>query len=143
MQDLGEALRALTRALEQLEAQATPQGMSRVEAQALRELSARQQEHGVEMGELVEALDLDQSNVSRLCKRLGERGVVARTPCHRDRRARRLSLTEEGEARAELASQARAERLGALHERLSDLERITIITSIGALARAIEQSEPT
>jgi MarR family transcriptional regulator, organic hydroperoxide resistance regulator len=49
------------------------------------------------MGELAVQLCYDNSNVTGIVDRLEERGYVARRPDPRDRRARFVELTEEGE----------------------------------------------
>ena len=49
------------------------------------------------LSDLVELLDIDKSNVTRLCQRMQESGHVQITRDPKDRRAKRIELTEDGE----------------------------------------------
>lgn len=50
------------------------------------------------MKELAEALMLDNSAVTGLAKRMQHNGLIVKTPCEKDSRASRLSLSEKGRA---------------------------------------------
>ncbi|MEU0989978.1 MarR family transcriptional regulator [Streptomyces sp. NPDC005953] len=53
---------------------------------------------GARLKDLKERIVLTQSAVSRLCDRLAQRGLVARTPIEEDGRGALIELTEEGRA---------------------------------------------
>jgi DNA-binding MarR family transcriptional regulator len=60
------------------------------------------------MGELAERLGCDNSNVTGLVDRLEQRGLVERRAAERDRRAKLLVLTDEGERiRSEMTQRMR------------------------------------
>jgi len=50
---------------------------------------------GLTQSELAEALDIERASLGRLLDRLEANGWVRREPCHRDRRAKRVRLTNE------------------------------------------------
>lgn len=159
-----ELLQDLRAALDRFEHESFPEDVGGVRARALVELSrlSGQREeadntdsdadvdasterdsgasNGVEMSELIDALEIDQSNVSRLCKRMHEDGQVERVVCCRDRRARRLRLTEEGEELADAARRSAQERAQRLMSQMSDLERLTVSTALKLLTSAIAAS---
>lgn len=162
-----ELLHALRAALDRFEQESYPEDVGGVRARALVELSRlsaaagddteredrsaecsgddRDSEdtagRGVEMSQLVDALEIDQSNVSRLCKRMHADGQIERVVCCHDRRARRLRLTEDGEELAERASARARERALVLMGKMSDLERLTVSTAVKLLTSAIAQSD--
>jgi DNA-binding MarR family transcriptional regulator len=152
-----ELLHDLRTALDRFERESFPDDVGGVRARALVELSRlagggeersakegdggeEQAPVGVEMSELIGALEIDQSNVSRLCKRMHDDGQVERVVCCKDRRARRLKLTEDGEALADAARASAQERAQKLMEQMSDLERLTVSTALKLLTGAIAAS---
>ena len=50
---------------------------------------------GLTQSELAETLDIERASLGRLLDRLEANGWVRREPCHRDRRAKRVLLTDE------------------------------------------------
>lgn len=79
---------------------------------------------------------LDRSNMARICAGLEDRGLLCRLPDPNDRRARRLSLTPEGEA---LLHRAEPEVERVQEELLSPLrqaERKAFLSALNAIVEA-------
>ncbi|MFF1678084.1 MarR family winged helix-turn-helix transcriptional regulator [Streptomyces sp. NPDC058256] len=84
--------------------------------------------------ELLKALGMEHSTVSRSLRRMQEAGFVTRKPADRDRRVMIVSLTEKGKATREPLAQMLARLEKATVESLDEASRETFI----ALARAME-----
>lgn len=135
---LRAAMRALIRAFGLLDHDhETPCGVQLplAHAHALMALA----EHGapLSVGQLTEHLQLDRSNVSRLCARMEEAGHIHRASDPADARARAISLTERGAQLAQhLQTRSRA-RFEAIHQALSPDQRSQAIGALDALTHAI------
>lgn len=143
VEQLRELLGELTQRLGQLEREAAPGDVSGPRARALAALHERGaccSGGGVEMSSLVEVLDIDQSNVSRLCKKMQRDGEIERRVCERDRRARRLHLTEEGEELARRVATSRRRRLERLLDEMSEVEQLHVLAALKLLNGAIARS---
>jgi DNA-binding MarR family transcriptional regulator len=89
--------------------------------------------------DLREALQIDKSNVSRLCSRLQKQGLIDSHPCDEDRRAKRLSLTARGRALAADIDTASRQRFEALVAALPQGLDAAVVESLEALTAAIRQ----
>lgn len=140
LEEFGAQLARLRRGLGRLEREASG-GCCGPRGRALRALwRQRAHERPVEMGALVEELAIDQSNVSRLCKRLERDGDLERRVCPRDRRVRRLCLTDQGAERAHQLVREERARLAELLEQMSEVERLHVAAALRLLERSIEAS---
>lgn len=83
--------------------------------------------------DLVELLNIDKSNVTRLCQRMQEAGHVLVRRDERDRRAKRLTLTEEGVKLAKIINRTSLERFGELLGALNHEERASLLPLLGRL----------
>ena len=92
----------------------------------------RDDEGGLRISELGADLNIDKSNVSRLCTRMEDRGHIERRPCPEDGRAKRLWLTDEGREVARQVDEASLKRfsrlLGAIEEDGSAEELLDSLT---------------
>jgi DNA-binding MarR family transcriptional regulator len=90
--------------------------------------------------ELVELLNIDKSNVTRLCQRMQEDGHLLITRDARDRRAKRIKLSAIGVTLAQEVNKVSIERFGQLAQRLHDVSGLhdllkQLNTSLEALRR--------
>ncbi len=79
---------------------------------------------------------LDRSNAARLCAGLEQRGLLRRTPDPLDRRARRLTLTAEGQALLARAEPDVAAVQQALLAPLAPAQREPFMAALRAIAAA-------
>jgi DNA-binding MarR family transcriptional regulator len=107
------------------------------EAHALAVLS---QHDALTQKELSGHLLLTKSTVSRLVDQLERRGWVRRQPSETDGRQRLVALTDEGAKVAGEVARRRAERLGALLERLPEADRPAVLAALDALVEAARGS---
>lgn len=96
-------------------------------------LSFYEREEPPTLTDLVELLNIDKSNVTRLCQRMQEAGHVLVRRDERDRRAKRLTLTEEGVKLAKIINRTSLERFGALLSALNTEERAALLPLLGRL----------
>ncbi len=132
--ELRNAVREFVRAFGLLSTNNTPCGvpMHVSEAHALMELKAPT------LADLRNTLQIDKSNISRLCKRLQSKGLVHCHPCDVDGRAKRIVLTDEGFQLATLVDDASLRRFSELVAALPDSASISIVKSVESLTRAIQ-----
>lgn len=133
---LREAMRQLILAHGLLDEAKRPCGspLSTQHAWALMELRAR---GPLTVTELASHLNIDRTNVSRLCKRMEELGELVRQPHPNDRRAWLVGLTKRGERIAgelELSSNLYFERV---LTQLQDIQPDAIIHALHALSTAL------
>lgn len=99
-------------------------------------LRAVEAEPGIDQITLAGLVALDRSNVARLCAALELRALLRRLPDPQDRRARRLTLTKEGET---LLRQAEPEVQRVQDDLLSPLapaERVAFLAALHRIAEA-------
>jgi DNA-binding MarR family transcriptional regulator len=87
---------------------------------------------------LGQALNIDKSNVARLCAKLVESGHARQRPNERDGRSRMVSLTAEGKRLARDVDAASHARFGAVLGALPKGKRRELIASLGELVAAVE-----
>lgn len=93
---------------------------------------------GLSAGDIAERLITRSPDVTRLVDRLEKRGLVRRAPDPEDRRAVRVRITEEGNARlAELGDAARA----LIGDCFGGMERARLETLRDGLADVLERCE--
>lgn len=137
---LRDALRRVLVAHGALEATKRPCGahLSIPHAHALLELA--RQPRAMSVSELATRLDIDRTNVSRLCARMEEAGELARSTDPDDARARVLRLTPSGRKRAAGVDRTSARHFGRLSERLGRSTN-AVIDALGRLERAMSSLE--
>lgn len=82
---------------------------------------------------LVELLDIDKSNVTRLCQKMERAGHVHISRDPNDRRAKRIALSDAGLALAEHINSASLSRLQRVLSGLSDAERVNVVEALELL----------
>ena len=112
-------------------------GLSSSAAHAIVELGF---EDGLTARDLSTHLLLEKSTISRLVKSLIAKGLVRETPDPGDRRAKRLSLTPEGQSRLDQINRLAVSRVSAALERVSPDEREAIRTGLRLYAEALAAS---
>lgn len=117
--ELRDATRAVIMAQASLEPLRRPCGTTLTipHAWALLELRASP---GLSVLELADRLNIDASNVSRLCVRMESSGELRRETCPRDRRAKRLKLTAKGRKVAQRVDAASAKHFATVWKELGD-----------------------
>jgi DNA-binding MarR family transcriptional regulator len=124
-----------------LAADATPCGkpLPIAHAHALMVLLARgelsQQDLGLE-------LNIDKSNVTRLCAKMVETGHVLQKPHARDGRSRIIVLSTRGKRLAQEVTAASHARFGAVLNALPTERRSHVISALHDLVSAVETSFP-
>ncbi|MFP4601225.1 MAG: MarR family winged helix-turn-helix transcriptional regulator [Persicimonas sp.] len=98
------------------------------------------EEDGLRIAELGEHLNIDKSNVSRLCARMDEAGHLERRPCSEDARAKRLWLTNEGRELAGRVNQASIGRFSQIVARVEDTEVEQIVGALELLNNSLIRS---
>lgn len=130
------AMQRLLRAFGALELETTPCGkpLSLAHAHALMTLLARgeltQQELGLE-------LNIDKSNVARLCAKMAEAEHITQRPNERDARSRLVGLTSRGERLAREVANASRERFDALWRALPKARRLDAAQVLSDITTAI------
>ena len=110
---LRELLQSLTRYIDAVEQYATQGGecVPASYAQALMiMLNFDLQGVNPTLSELVDLLNIDKSNVTRLCQRMKDSGHIAMTRDDKDRRAKRIKLTDDGRDLGEFIQSASVEK---------------------------------
>ena len=88
---------------------------------------------------LAERLNIDRTNVSRLCARLELDGEVERIPHPHDGRARLVKLTDEGERLAATVDRTSTDHFALVLGRL-DADMTGVIELLVALTRAMDST---
>ena len=91
------------------------------------------------LSDLVELLNIDKSNVTRLCQRMRDAGHIDIVRDQRDRRAKRISLSSEGLALAQHVNASSVERFGTLIGSMHDAEKQRVLDSLILLNEVIER----
>ena len=102
----------------------------------LREFHA--EDHAPRLVELVEALRIDKSNVSRLSRQMVERGHASLDPCPDDRRAKRLRLTSRGQQLAASIDALSLERFQMVLESLPHHKHEQIVEAFALVNQVLE-----
>jgi DNA-binding MarR family transcriptional regulator len=144
--DLRRLIQAFIRSIGLLSADQTPCGqpLSVSHAHALMVLleAARAGEH-LSQRELAQALGIDKSNVTRLCRRMESAGHVVQRRSAEDGRARLLSLTAAGNRLATNVERSSRERFERLMGAIPPDQRADVLFSLACLNRALtSSSEP-
>jgi DNA-binding MarR family transcriptional regulator len=87
--------------------------------------------------ELVEALGLDKSNVTRLCQRMEAEGQIEQVRGEQDARVRLLKLTSRGTKLAREIEQSSEDRFASLLKVVSPSERARMFEGLELLSRAV------
>ncbi len=94
------------------------------------------------LSDLVDLLDIDKSNVTRLCQRMQEAGHVVITRDTHDRRAKRLELSKDGEELAEFIQNASLERYEEVLSFFKNSERYELLEQLMKLNTSLSQAAP-
>ncbi len=92
--------------------------------------------------ELATSLQIDRTNVSRLCQRMEELEELKRVQGSRDRRARMLQLTERGEALAAHVDRSSTTHFGAVVEILGEATE-EVLVALAKLEQAFRDVSQT
>jgi DNA-binding MarR family transcriptional regulator len=103
-------------------------------------LKAAEADPGADQITLAGLAALDRSNAARLAAALEARGLLRRAPDPKDRRARRLSLTPEGEALLRRAEAAVRQVQEDFLAPLEPAERRAFVAALGKIAEAHNES---
>ena len=91
------------------------------------------------LSDLVELLNIDKSNVTRLCQRMRDSGHIGVVRDQKDRRAKRISLSEEGLALAEYVNESSVERFSTVLDEMNDAEKQRVLDSLILLNEVIDR----
>ncbi|MEO0322268.1 MAG: MarR family transcriptional regulator [Myxococcota bacterium] len=136
---LREAVRRLIAAHAALEPMRRPCGavLTLPHAWTLLELKA---EPGLTLTTLASRLNIDRSNVSRLCARLESEGELRREPCPDDGRALRLRLTAKGRRAAARVDRGSAQHFAVVWQRLGR-DGPRVLAAVERLSEALAAPE--
>lgn len=113
--------------------------LSTPHAWALLELTNQQE---MTVTELASRLNIDRTNVSRLCQRMVENGELARSAHPEDKRVRLISLTEKGKSLAETVDDASAKHFESILSQLGERSP-QVFEALEALIQALRRDETT
>lgn len=88
--------------------------------------------------ELQQALDLDKSNVARLCLAMQKQGLILQRSVKADRRYRQVFLTKKGDLMAQKISLASRVRMKRILSHLPKNQFKSILRTFDVMAEAIE-----
>ena len=137
---LGDRMSALVRAFGLLAQDRTPCGES-MSVSVAHALLALDRAPALAQGALIDHLRLEKSTVSRLVDSLVRRGWVRRTTDHRDGRAIRLVLTNDGQSVADRLATARAGRFATIFERIPQAAQPQVLQALAILVDAIDEQD--
>lgn len=80
--------------------------------------------------QLVQVLRVDKGYLSRILKRLEERGLLAQTPAELDRRSKILSLTDAGNEQLAIINQRSDDQVRSLFTNLTSSETKQVISAM-------------
>ena len=80
--------------------------------------------------QLVQVLRVDKGYLSRILKRLEERGLLAQTPAELDKRSKILSLTDAGNEQLAIINQRSDDQVRSLFTNLSSSETKQVISAM-------------
>lgn len=135
---LREQIQNFVRAFGLLKSQ-TPCGkpVSISAAHALMFLRSRGKDHLTSQADLLKALNLDKSNVTRLCMSLEKDGFILQRQPENDRRVRQISLTKKGERMADSLLAASQRRFSEILHQIPKSRHSQIFKCLGLLTNAI------
>lgn len=139
VEELRSALQLLIRRFGALAADSTPCGKPLAIAHA-HALMALESQGELTQQQLGEHLNIDKSNVARLCARMVDDGHVLQTVSEHDARSRVVTLTPKGKKLAAEVGSASKERFSRLLAVIPRARRATIIESLEQLTAAIEET---
>jgi DNA-binding MarR family transcriptional regulator len=90
-------------------------------------LTFHRQQQQPTLTELVELLNIDKSNVTRLCQRMVEEGHVLISRDGKDKRAKRIQLSAKGIVMAEEVNRISLDRFTQLSEAMGGLEAVAAL----------------
>ena len=90
--------------------------------------------------DLVEMLSIDKSNVTRLCQKMKSVGHIEVSRDPRDRRAKRIKLSERGLKLAEFINHASLDRFDSIVDEFYGEERPLLLEWLGRLNQAIDET---
>lgn len=88
----------------------------------------------VGMKELAEALDLEKSSLTGLVDRVARRRLVTRIPDEHDRRACRVTVTDEGARVSAICHREVVRRLEAMADHMADADKQTLAKLVAQLS---------
>jgi DNA-binding MarR family transcriptional regulator len=103
--------------------------------------TARGGEH-VTQRELGQALGIDKSNVTRLCRRMESAGHLVQSRSADDGRARLLSLTTRGTRLAKSVERSSRDRFRRLTSAIPRRSRAEVLSSLACLNQALAATDP-
>ncbi len=92
--------------------------------------------------ELGQALGIDKSNVTRLCRRMESAGHLVQSRSDDDGRARLLSLTTRGARVAKNVERSSRDRFQALMSGIPRRSRAGVLSALACLNRALASTDP-
>lgn len=119
----------------------TPCGQPMSVARAHALMTLYETDDGVRISDLGEELNIDLSNVSRLCSRLEGDGLIERRDDPKDGRVRRLHLTREGRVEAARVDAASLSRFASVLEQMPAGSQGQVMEALELLNTAIEDYE--
>jgi DNA-binding MarR family transcriptional regulator len=119
----------------------TPCGQPMSVARAHALMVLHETDEGARVSDLGEQLNIDLSNVSRLCDRLEADGLIERRKDPNDGRVRRLHLTRDGRVHAARVDAASLNRFASVLEQMPDRSHGQVIETLELLNTAIENYE--
>lgn len=137
---LRDAVHEFMRTFGMLSLERTPCGhpLHVSDAHALLELHARGERAAGDptLRELGERLQIDKSNVSRLCTRLEKSNFITCYPCENDKRAKRIQLTASGRKLGAAIDVSGRKKFSRIIEKM-DVNSSVLIDGLTALAKAM------
>jgi len=140
---LRERLRQLVQQVDEFESHQTPSGRTLTSsyAQALMVLlDFAQVNKKPTLSDLVDQLDIDKSNVTRLCQRMEDSGHIELVRDPKDRRAKRISLSEDGAELAQFVDDASIERYFSVIDNLDGPEHEELLGWLVKLNELLNES---
>ena len=134
---------AASRALVALSAQSIASVEANVDVLQFRVLVVVASRGSTSLSQLADGARISLTRASRLCERMVNDGLLARTEDPSDRRHLILTLTGEGRQIVRLATRRRGQAIGAILQRIPSSERAAVAAGFAAFAAAAgETSNP-
>ena len=140
---LAEAVDAALTPLFLLASQASAAARPRVSSSQLQALLALEHHGALNLTGLADVLRVIPSSATRLCDRLVAAGLITRSTGEADRREVVLTLTGSGSRLVRHVRALRREALGSALSQLTDRERRSLVSGLGALAAQLQQQPQT
>ena len=139
--ELREHMLTLVRHIDRLEAHEGRDGESLPQSCARALMVLLDYHHASEeptLSDLVELLDIDKSNVTRLCQRMGEAGHIEVRRDPQDRRAKRVSLSEDGLRLARYVNRESLQRFEEIIQQFDFEDRARLLGHLERLNEVID-----